>query len=607
MAVNPRNRTAVRTLLALVVVVAGLFGGLAAASAFGSGQWTPRLGLDLEGGSQVILEPVVVGGREPNAQQIEQAVDIIRQRVDAQGVAEAEVTTLGGRNIVVSMPGQMSEATRQALEKSSQLSFRAVLAAASAAPLPTATATPTGTATGTATGSPTATGTGTPTPTSTARPSASATTSQARSAFPQGLGAGTPSPTGTATPAPATTADAAPTPTGSATGTATPSPTPTDGSDPAWITPALQQQFESFDCATDVAKIVDDPAKPLITCESDFSVKYILGPVEVFGRDISDATSGLRTLSTGQTTNQYEIQLQFNSKGAADFGKVTTRLVSLTGAQNQFAIVLDDVVISAPQVESAITAGTASITGNFTAESSKALADQLKFGALPLSFQIQTAEQISPTLGSDQLSKGIIAGIIGLVLVVVYSLFQYRALGLVTVASLLVASALTYVIICLLGWGYDFRLTMAGVTGIIVAIGVTADSFIIYFERVRDEVRDGRPLRAAVEAGWARARRTILISDAVNFLAAIVLWILAASNVRGFAFTLMVTTLIDVLVVFLFTHPVVHLIAGTKFFGGGHPLSGLDPERLGARTVRYAGRGRIAVGAPRPAVEGGRP
>jgi preprotein translocase subunit SecD len=194
---------------------------------------------------------------------------------------------------------------------------------------------------------------------------------------------------------------------------------------------------------------------------------------------------------------------------------------------------------------------------------------------------------------------GLVAGIIGFILVFLYSLAQYRALGLVTIASIIIAGMLTFVSIALLGWSHNFRLDMAGVTGLIVAIGVTADSFIVYFERIRDEVREGRPLRAAVDTGWKRARRTIFAADGVNFLAASILYVLASSNVRGFAFTLGLTTLIDLLVVVMFTHPLVALLANTKFFGGGHRLSGLDPERLGAKTVRYAGRGRVSV--PRPA------
>ncbi len=263
---------------------------------------------------------------------------------------------------------------------------------------------------------------------------------------------------------------------------------------------------------------------------------------------------------------------------------------------------LDKAVITAPQARAVITDGRASITGSFTIDSAKQLAEQLKFGALPISFALQTQDNITPQLGEEQLRIGLLAGFIGLLLVVVYSLFQYRALGLVTVASLLVASVITYLAVTVLGTTHGFRLTMAGVTGLIVAIGVTADSFIVYFERIRDEVRDGRPLVAAVETGWKRARRTIIAADGVNFIAAVVLYLLASSNVRGFAFTLGLTTLIDLLVVMLFTHPMVQLLARTEFFGNGHKWSGLDPQRLGAKeSVRYRGRGQFgAPGAKRP-------
>ena len=342
----------------------------------------------------------------------------------------------------------------------------------------------------------------------------------------------------------------------------------------------------------------------MVTCDAERPLKYILGPAEVFGTEISNATSGQQTTQGGSTSGIWEVRLDFNSAGTKSFCDLTSRITSLQSPRNQGAIVLDNKVISNPVPQAALCAGNASITGSFTAASSKVLADQLKFGALPLSFALQTSDQISPTLGGDQLTRGLIAGGIGLLLVVAYSLFQYRALGLVTVSSLIIAGLLTYAAVTLFGWSTGFRLTMAGVTGLIVSIGIVADSFILYFERVRDEVRDGRALRAAVETGWNRARRTILISDAVNFLAAVVLYALAASNVRGFAFTLMLTTIIDIVVVFLFTHPLLSILANTKFFGEGHKWSGLDPKRLGARTATYAGRGRVTIAARRAATEG---
>jgi len=639
---NPRNRRPLRVLAALFVIVAGLYGLLASVHTWGEAQLTPKLGLDLEGGTQLILEPKVVGNRAINQGQIDKAVDIIRQRVDGSGVAEAEVATQGGRNIVISLPGKPPQSTVDSLSKSSQLRFRPVLVEApNAAPAPAPTATPSATPSGGASATPSGKATATPSAKATATPSAKATTpakatvkpsspasTSAGSGFPEALrapAAATPSPSATvpakaaastkatapakATPAATATSAPAPTPTAPAPAPSAPAPDASKGtaSDLAQITPAIEKQFTALDCTkpAQVQAIVDDPDKVMVTCSVEGTSKYILGPAEVEGQDVKDAASGAELNQQGAPTGGYEIRLSFNGKGTKEFGDVTSRLVGLQPPQNQFAIVLDNQVISAPQTNAAITNGSASITGSFTAESARLLADQIKFGALPLSFSLQTQDDISPQLGSDQLQKGLIAGAIGLLLVVLYSLVQYRALGLVTVASLLVASVLTYAAVTLLGWSHGFRLTMAGVTGLIVSIGITADSFIVYFERVRDEVREGRPLRTAVETGWKRARRTILIADGVNLLAAAVLYALAASNVRGFAFTLMLTTVIDIVVVILFTHPLVTILANTKFFGEGHKWSGFDPEHLGTTLPRYAGRGRVTIAAQRAAAEGG--
>jgi preprotein translocase subunit SecD len=592
--INSRNRGPLRTLAALFVIVFGLYGLLAAASTWGEAQRTPKLGLDLEGGTQLILEPKLVGNQQISEGQITQAVDIIRQRVDSTGVGEAEVTTQGGGNIVVSIPGTPDRDTIASLQKSSQLRFRAVLVQESAAPAPAPVPTPTGPATSKPAVTPT--GAATSKPRVTAPATGSATTAP-KSGFPQSLAAATvPTPTSKAPAAKPAATGPAVTP---------PAPKPANASDPAWITADVAQAFSALDCtnAKDLEAIVDDAAKPMVTCSDDRQEKYILGPAEVLGSEISDASSGLQQGQTG-STGVVEVRLDFNGAGTKSFCDVTTRLVPLPAPRNQFGIVLDNVVISAPVAQAVLCAGNASITGSFTLDSAKTLADNLKFGALPISFSLQTRDDISPQLGGDQLSRGLLAGAIGLLLVVVYSLFQYRALGLVTVSSLLIATTLTYGAVTFFGWANGFRLTMAGVAGLIVAIGITADSFIIYFERVRDEVRDGRALRAAVETGWLRARRTILISDAVNFLAALVLFVLATSNVRGFAFTLMLTTIIDIIVVFLFTHPLLSILANTKFFGEGHRWSGLDPQRLGAKTVSYAGRGRVTIAAQRAAAEG---
>jgi preprotein translocase subunit SecD len=589
-AINPLNRGPLRTLSVLIVIVFGLYGLLAAVSTWGQAQRTPKLGLDLEGGTQLILVPKIVGNQKINDGQVQKAVDIIRQRVDGSGVAEAEVTTQGGGNIVVSLPGSPDQATIASLQKTSQLYFRVVLFAGSAAP------TPVPTPTGSATSKPKAPATSKP---ATKVPA----TTAPKSDFPPALTTATkPSPTAKptspavkpTTPAVKTTAPVVKPP--------APVVKPTNASDPAWITPAVEKTFTALDCASPkaVEAIVDNPVQPMVTCSSDGQAKYILGPAEVLGSQITNATSDVQQNQSGPT-GVNEVVLNFNAAGTKSFCDVTSRIVSLPTPRNQFGIVLDNQVISAPVAQASLCAGTASITGSFTAASAKALADQLKFGALPMSFVLQTREDISPTLGADQLSGGLLAGAIGLLLVVGYSLFQYRLLGLVTVSSLIIAASLTYVAVTLFGWSNGFRLTLAGVTGLIVSIGITADSFILYFERVRDEVRDGRALRAAVETGWSRARRTILISDTVNFTAAVVLYLLAESNVRGFAFTLMLTTIVDIVVVMLFTHPLLSILANTKFFGQGHKWSGLDRERLGAKTVTYAGRGRVTIAAQRAA------
>jgi len=525
-----------------VAVLGGLNG---AGMIFDGAAPVPKLALDLEGGTEIILAPKIAeGAAQPTSDQLNQAVSIIRQRVDASGVSEAEINTQGGQNVVVSIPGVADQATINRIESSAKLEFRAVLQT-DAASNKTAGATPAPTAAATATDG--------------ATPSADATT-------------------------PSTT----PTPSGTPTENTT---KPKNASDPAWITPELAAKFASFDCssAEETGANVADPDKPLITCDDPSSLdkgqqltKYILGPVEVSGETISDASAGQVATSQGAVTGQWAVNIVFNSKGAKEFGDVTTRLYTLTGARHQFAIVLDGQVISAPTTNAVITNGKPQITGNFTQATAKTLADQLKFGALPIGFQVQSKNQISATLGSTQLQSGLLAGLIGLVLVVIYSLFQYRLLGLVTVASLVVAATITYLFVTLLSWREGYRLSLAGVAGLIVAIGITADSFIVYFERIRDELRDGRALPAAVEAGWKRAIRTVLASDTVNFLAAGILFIVAVGNVKGFALTLGITTIIDIVVVALFTHPVLQLLSRTAFFSEGHRFSGLDPKALGA-------------------------
>ncbi|WP_342024472.1 protein translocase subunit SecD [Arthrobacter citreus] len=512
-----------KTLLWLGVIFAALALLLGGGSMWSNASWTPKLALDLEGGTEMILAPQVQGGAEITQEQLNQAVEIIRQRVDGSGVSEAEITTQSGRNVVVSLPGVPSAETRELIQASAAMEFRPVItvgpAAAAAQPIPDEQL-------------------------------------------------------------PAPTAE------------------PTNASDDNWITPELYREFESTDCtdpATLEASVEPAPAdKPMIACEPTTGAKYILGPVEVPGTNIDDATFGLSQSGQGASINEWGVNIKFNGEGTKTFREVTERLFAFPQGDphNQFAIVLDGQVISAPTVQGVITDGQPRITGQFNQESAKALSEQLKYGALPISFDIQSEQQVSATLGTDQLRMGVIAGLIGLVLVAVYSLFQYRALGFVTIISLVVAGILTYLAICLLGWSQNYRLSLAGVAGLIVAIGQTADSFIVYFERIRDELRDGRGLVAAVDNGWKRAKRTVLASKAVNVLAAVVLYFVAVGNVRGFAFTLGLTAIADLIVVFMFTHPTMVLLARTKFFGEGHKWSGLDTTRLGAVPL-YRGAGRI--------------
>lgn len=523
MSANSVVKSARNKLTWLLVLIVGLTGiiGLGVATNQGA-SFVPKLALDLQGGTEIILAPVVEKGKTITAEQLSQAVSIIRQRVDASGVSEAQINTQGNGNIIVSIPGTPDDNTLKLIRSSAKLEFRPVLVTSQGA-----------------------------TATASASPSASATPA--------------------------------------------PSSSPTDASDSNWVTPELQKSFDALDCTKEFRTPgqVDDPTKPLITCDTTGYSKFILGPVEIEGSNISDASAGTVTTSTGASTNTWAVNLSFNDAGSKKFAEVTGRLYPLASPKNQFAITLDGFVITAPQTNAVITNGSAQITGSFDRISSKSLADQLKYGSLPIAFQVQSQANISATLGSEQLSTGLLAGLVGLLLVILYSVLQYRGLAIVTIGSLVIAAILVYLLISLLSWRQGYRLSLSGVAGLIVAIGITADSFIVYFERVRDELRDGRPLGGAVESGWKRALRTIVVSDGVSILAAVVLFALTVGNVRGFAYTLGLTTLIDLAVVALFTHPMLQLLARTEFFSSGHKWSGFDAENLGI--AGYTGRGTFRV------------
>ena len=468
------------------------------AAVFIQGATAVRLGLDLRGGTSVTLQPRIGAGEtgKVTSEAIDQAVSIIRQRVNSLGVAESEVASQGSgtnRQIVISVPGESGRRVIELVGQTAELRFRQVLAETSGVPT--------------------------------------------------------------------TATDAAATP-------------------PAGISPELNALYAALDCTipenrqgtgSDVATDV------ILACSNDGGAKYILAGAEVLGRQVSKATAAVDPTTGGN----WFVSLTFDGEGTKAFGDQTARVVSLTAPQNQVAIVLDGLVVSAPRINEAIRGGSAQITGNFTQLEAQDLANVLKYGSLPLAFDRGEVQQVSPTLGADQLSAGLLAGGLGLGLVLLYSVLYYRGLGLVTVGSLTVAAGMIYLLVLLLGEWIGFTLTLAGIAGIIVAIGITADSFIVYFERIRDELREGKSLRSAVETGWVRARRTIVVADSVSIIAAVLLYFLAVGGVRGFAFTLGLTTLVDLLVIFAFTKPMMTILSKWKFYASGHPLSGLSKKSSG--------------------------
>jgi preprotein translocase subunit SecD len=371
--------------------------------------------------------------------------------------------------------------------------------------------------------------------------------------------------------------------------------------DPALLTAATKADFDRLDCADKnwQSRIYGPGADSwynsggqVVTCYGH--EKYALDKSYVTGGMLQEHGASAQP----QTNGDWYVDMTFDARGAQANSELTTKMYdnyfdqaaeAPTSVLDSFAIVLDGLPQSVAYVKQP-TSATSQIQGTFTQGEANGLVDVLNYGALPLTFQQETAQSITPQIGSESLHAGLIAAAAGLSLVVCYSFFYYRGLGIVSVSSLAVASLLTYLAVVLLSLYESFSLTLAGIAGLIVAIGITADSFVVFFERLRDEAREGRTLRTAVERGWTRARRTILVSDTVSFIAAALLYKFAIGDVQDFGFTLGLTTLIDIVVVFWFTKPMVTLLARTEFFGQGHKGSGLDPERLGARAPWRAGR-----------------
>ncbi|MGH3864593.1 MAG: protein translocase subunit SecD [Pseudonocardiaceae bacterium] len=487
---------------------------------------TPKLGIDLQGGTRVTLTARTVDGRPPSRESLDQARQIIEQRVNGIGVSGAEVV-LDGVNLIITVPGENGDQART-LGQTAKLYFRTVISEEPA---------------------------GEPAPASGEKPGK------------------TPTPT-------------APVPSASpSVGNA-----PADSADPQVAEqirqararlqskdPAVQQQaLAALNCAVpNPLRGNDDPNLPLISCDQHHTAKYLLGPAFLSGEQISSASAGPNQEGTG-----YEVRLRFKRQGEDIWARYTG---SNVGKQSAFA--LDGEVVSAPQIIAAIPPGQpTSITGSFTQAEAQNLANVLKYGSLPLSFQSSESETVSATLGLASLRAGLLAGALGLAVVFVYCLFYYRALGVLTILSLALSGLIVYAMLVLLGRWIGFTLDLAGVAGFIVAIGITADSFVIFFERLKDEVRDGRTFRSAVPRAWVRARRTILSADAVSFLAAAVLYVLAVGQVKGFAFTLGMSTVLDLVVVFLATHPLVAMASQSRLLSQPG-LSGLGAaQRAGAES-----------------------
>jgi len=545
----------------IVVLILAIVGADLASPGKWSSNFRVRLGLDLTSGTTVALQAVKPGGGVPTQAEMQQAIQIMDNRVNGAGVTEAQVVQQGNDIINISVPGQSAQAVVSKVSRTAELQFRQVLLIAPNKPPATATPSPS--------------------------PSASASPSSSAKASPSASASGAASPS--ATPSPSPTAKSATSTWQQAQG------------DASLVSPLVKAQFNKLNCANPnwqqevgyTKGQYDNPHIQIVSCDSAHN-KFVLDQSHVVGSMIASASA------TPETNNAsaWQVLLNFKSDGSKAFGDLTTTMYDKYGTSgsvlDDLAVVLDGNVVSFPAInQGPITGGSAQITGNFSQNSATTLANQLSYGALPLSFHQQSVQSVSPELGRDQLTAGLIAAGLGLILVVLYLVLYYRGLAFVAVCSLVIAGLLAYLSVVVLGKYQGFALSLAGIAGLIVAIGITADSFVVYFERLRDEVRDGRSLRAAVERGWTRARRTILVSDTVSFLAAALLYYFAIGSVRGFAFTLGLITVIDVVVVFTFTKPMMTLLARTKFYGQGHPMSGLDPRRLGARAPWRA--------SPRPA------
>ncbi|MEV0608556.1 protein translocase subunit SecD [Polymorphospora rubra] len=594
---RPGRQLAVLGLIFAILYLLVFFAGA-------SGGWKerlePRLGLDLIGGTRVTLEAITPDGQDPPAENLEEARNIIESRVNSLGVSEAEVVTEGNRNIVVSLPGQNRDLSE--VGAAAELRFRKVLKVTDGggvpAPAPTGTPEPSGSA------EPTPSGSGEPAPSGSASPSASASAA--------GQGGMAPAPTASATPS----AEATPEPT-----PAVSAPSVEDaetneellaavraklganswaaaeqlqapaqlgqdevldsalmpfaqltGREVGVLPPNFQFNVPTIGCLQLEERLpgsIRDEGQMAVACEGQ--VKYLLDVAKVLGTDVNDANAVL-----DQTTSQWVVSLNFTGSGQSKWTNLTREAFNNEGqgceqaalgqdGKCRVAVVLDNDVISSPEIQGVLT-GDSQITGQFTSGDANELASNLRFGALPITFEPQEAQAVSATLGSEYLRAGLLAMGIGMALVAIYAFFYYRLLGTVIFLSLILSALLVFGALIVLGRQIGFTLTLAGIAGFIVSLGVAADSFVIYFERLKDEIREGRSPRSAVPRAWVRARRTIISANVITILAAVVLYIVSVGVVKGFAFALGLATILDLVVVFLFRHPIMTMFARTKAF-----------------------------------------
>ncbi|WP_375490345.1 protein translocase subunit SecD [uncultured Jatrophihabitans sp.] len=573
---------------------------------------TPKLGIDLIGGRSVIFTAVTPNHKAPTTDQMNQARQIIENRVNGTGVTQATVVIEGGDRLNISIPGGTNTDV-SALGRPANLNFRGLIAPAVQVKCVKA---------GAASGSSSSAGSSASSVAPTAAPSS--TKAAPRDAGDRPLTA--PTPSGTPTPATsgaktgaASSTAASPTPSSSS------APTPTCQKDPLTELTKIPQlkiskiptteteytaltksnpqaaqyigsALSAYDCSA-AQDEADNPKSYYVACDKS-GAAYLLGTVIVPGTQVASA-SAVAPSSSGQgSTTVWSVSLNLKDKGADSWADWTRKFntssttaspgscgaSTATPCSDFVGFTLDGQVLEAPVTQNVIDHQATQITGGFVEKSATELAQQLNYGALPLKFNLEMNSAISATLGSAQLQAGLLAGGIGLILVVIYSLIYYRALGLVTIASLIVSGGLTYSMLVVLGKQIGFTLDLAGIAGFIVAIGITADSFVVFFERIKDEVHDGRSMRVAVPRAWVRARRTILSADTVSFLAAAILYYFAAGDVRGFAFTLGLSTILDLIVVFLFTHPIVSLLSRSRAFGSAR-FTGLNSVRAGGVPV----------------------